>query len=203
MMTQKQTISATLFLLAAGLCACGNRTEQEHKVSFTRTDSLTEKYLEIHDSMLEAWNIMLSDENQKLRAMHNILHELMFSSQPDQDKLISLEKRLDQFSDFHLTQESIDDQEMIDEYDFATNALVNEVISLAETNASFAHNTTLQKLVDEVKTSDQRVDINRANYDSIVACYNNFLEINKSLVHEIDHNISLEKKPLFQIVSND
>ena len=57
---------------------CGKKGEM-HQTTFTRADSLTDLYLSLQDSMLQSWNIMINDDNQKIKAMHNLLHELMIT----------------------------------------------------------------------------------------------------------------------------
>ncbi len=91
------------------------------------------------------------------------------------------------------------DEDLIEEYDFASNLLVTELISQAESRTEFAYNPTLQKFVEEIRIADQRVNLFREDYDIITAKYNAFLEKNKSYLHEILLDDSLVSKPLFQM----
>jgi hypothetical protein len=61
----------------------------------------------------------------------------------------------------------------------------------------------LRKLVDNITLVDQRVENNRTNYDMIVTQYNQFVARNKSSLHEIDDNIEIKTKPLFQEISQE
>lgn len=183
-------------------CSCEERqkTEAPH---FTKVDSLTETYLNLKDSMLETWNTMINDDNQKIKAMHNLLHELKVSNPADREAYKSYEERLDRLVLSRYTQKSMENAHVIEEYDFASNSLVTELISLAESQTQFAYNTTLQKLVESIRTADQRVDNYRQEYDRIASEYNQFLDENKMLLKEIDQDTFLEKKPLFQMVAED
>ena len=58
---------------------------------------------------------------------------------------------------------------------------------------------TLQKLVEEIRVADQRVNLYREDYDAITSKYNSFLENNKSYLIEISQKDSLQFKPLFQM----
>lgn len=185
------------------LVSCQKKAETSQEVSFTKIDSLTEHFLELHDSMLYSWNKMMSDENQKIRAMNNLLHELKISSQFDRETLEALEHRLSQVKNNTITPESIDDNSVVEEYDFATNTLVTELLSMAESHEAYLHNKILQKMVEEIKLTDQRMEENRNIYDAIASEYNNFVETNKLVIWEIDRNASLEKKPLFQAISDE
>jgi len=183
---------------------CGEKpAAQQETTTFTRLDSLTDCYLGLQDSMLRAWNIMINDDNQKIKAMHNLLHELMVSNPDKQEELTAFEDRLDQLVRLRYTQKTMANADVVEEYDFASNSLVTELLSLAESQTEFAYNTTLQKLADEIRSADQRINNYRADYDAITASYNRFVEKNKDSMKEIDHTLKAEKKPLFQMVSDE
>jgi hypothetical protein len=93
--------------------------------------------------------------------------------------------------------------DVVEEYDFASNSLVSELISLAESRTEFTYNTTLQKLADDIRSADQRVDSYREEYDIITLHYNRFLDQHNKFLKEIDPNQTFEKKPIFQMVSDE
>lgn len=71
-----------------------------------------------------------------------------------------------------------------------------ELVATAESRSEYGYNVTMQKLVDEVLLSDQRVTQLRHQYDSMAKVFNRFLERNgKALV---EANLTADKKPLFQ-----
>jgi hypothetical protein len=177
----------------------------EHRsdaVQFTKLDSVTEQYLNLKDSMLEVWNAMINDDNQKLKAMHNLLHELKVSDPSRQEQYKAYDERLEQLVQSRYTQKSMQNENVVEEYDFASNSLVSELIALAEGQKQFAYNSTMQKLVETIRTSDQRVDTYRIEYDRIASEYNNFIDRNRPMLKEIDQDTVLEKKPLFQMAEN-
>jgi hypothetical protein len=184
------------------ICSCGDKPRPESP-HFTKADSLTDTYLQLKDSMLQTWNAMINDDNQKIKAMRNMLHELKVSAPSQRDQYKSYEERLDQLLQSRYTQKSMENTHVIEEYDFASNSLVTELISLAESQSQFAYNTTLQKLVETIRMADQRVENYRQEYDRIATSYNRFIDENKSFLKEIDQDTFLEKKPLFQMVAED
>jgi hypothetical protein len=191
-------IRAILFFCStATVMNCGKRAEMEQP-TFTKADSLTDLYLSLQDSMLLSWNLMINDDNQKIEAMHNLLHELMVTSIGD-NELHAYEEQLDQLVELRYDQKSLADEDLIEEYDFASNLLVTELISQAESKTEFAYNRTLQKLVEEIRIADQRVNIYRESYDAITSKYNAFLNANRTHLTEISIPDSLELKPLFQM----
>jgi hypothetical protein len=169
--------------------------------TFTKADSLTDRYLAFQDSMLQSWNVMINDDNQKIKSMHNLLHELLVISTDDRDQLTKYEEQLDQLSRLRYTQKSMGNADVVEEYDFASTTLVRELVSLAETTSGYSQNSTLQKLVEDIRLADERVNNYREDYDLIVNEYNRFIDENKSHLMEANRGDSLEKKYLFQMVS--
>lgn len=180
------------------LVGCGEKP-QERQTSFTKIDSLTDTYLALQESVLQSWNMMINDDNRKLESMYNLLHELSISGAADAATLQSYEERLDQLKRSRYTQKTMSNSYVVEEYDFASNALITELVALAESRKEFAYNTTLQKLTDHIRTADQRVATYREQYDKITSQYNAFLENNRNYLKEIDTDSSLEIKPVFQL----
>jgi hypothetical protein len=185
------------------LLNCGDRNAPRQQTTFTRLDSLTDYYLGLQDSMLQAWNIMIHDDNQKIKAMHNLLHELTVSASADPEQLEAYSERLEQLLRLRYTQKTMANADVVEEYDFASNSLVTELIAAAESQPQFQYNSTLQKLADEIRMADQRVYIYRDDYDAIVATYNKFLEENREDIREIDIQPAIDKRPLFQMVADE
>jgi hypothetical protein len=201
-MSVKFYLTALIGSAVMVVCSCsdGRRPEETH---FTKADSLTDTYLQLKDSMLHTWNAMINDDNQKIKAMHNLLHELKVSLPSRRDELDSYEDRLEQLVHSRYTQKSMGNADVIEEYDFASNSLVSELIALAETQTQFAYNTTMQKLVETIRTADQRTDSYREEYDRIASEYNSFIDDNKRWLKEVDPDVFHEKRHLFQMVSED
>jgi hypothetical protein len=178
---------------------CSDEKKPASQTYFTKADSLTETYLALRDTMLQVWNTMIHDDNCKIKAMHNLLRELAVSNPEKREALESYEEQLDHLISLRYDQNSISDADIITEYDFASSALVTELVALSESRKEFAYNTTLQKLVDTIRATDQRVNNYRQEYDLIASRYNRFIEKNHEILKEINHDSFLEKKPLFQM----
>lgn len=188
--------------ICMALSACEQKPG-ETKASFSKADLVTETYLALQDSMLDSWNAMIGDDNGKIKAMRHLLHELLMSSPENKDEINSLEGRLDGLAAMRYDQYTISDSEIVSEYDFASNSLVTELISLAESQLEFAHNKTLQHLVDNIRSADQRVNNYREDYDRIASRFNVFLERNLGLLQEVKRDSFLRKKPLFQMAAGE
>lgn len=190
-------------ICSAVLMSCSEKRADSPDAAFTKADSLTDRYLAFQDSMLQSWNVMINDDNQKIRSMHNLLHELLVISTDERDQITKYEEQLEQLIRLRYTQKSMGNADVVEEYDFASTTLVRELISLAETTPEYPKNSTLQKLVDDIRLADERVINYREDYDLIVIDYNNFLDENKPYLEEANRNDTLEKKYLFQMVSVD
>jgi hypothetical protein len=91
--------------------------------------------------------------------------------------------------------------DVVEEYDFASNSLVTELISLAESHSAFSYNKVMQQLVEDIRAADLRVEHYRMEYDALAMTYNSFLEDHQDVLKEIDDTGSPDKKPLFQMTS--
>ena len=187
------------------ICSCFAMWSCDKKpashTGFTRADSLTETYLALQDTMLQAWNTMIHDDNRKIKAMKSLLHELSVSNPEKKDELKAYEERLEGLTSIRYDQNTMSDAEIVSEYDFASNSLVSELIALAESQKEFAYNKTLQKLADTIRAADQRVSTYREEYDFITSRFNMFIEGNRDLLQDIHEDSFLKKKPLFQMAA--
>jgi LemA family len=183
---------------------CTKQQPTSQEPTFTRQDSANDFYLAYQDSILQSWNVMISDDNQKINSMRNLLHELMVSNPDQREEFLEFDERLDNLIALRYDQKSIASKDTVEEYDFASNSLVSELLSMAEAQPEFAYNATLQTLAEEIRLADQRVSNYREDYDAIVTSYNLFLEHNQQYLTDIGTDSSmLEKKPRFQMVSEE
>lgn len=197
-----QNYSVLILVSGALLLSMGcNSKKHSDPTRFTKIDSLTDTYLALQDSMVDTWNLMIKDDNKKISSMKGLIHELEIGGQYAQGELKSYEQRVDQLIRIRYTPKTMWNTDVIEEYDFASSSLVTELIALAESYTAFSYNTTLQKLVEEIRSADLRVENYRADYDAIALKYNKFIEENKELLKEIADNGMLDKKPLFQVAS--
>jgi len=189
-----------LICLVPMILSCGEK-QHDRSVTFTKTDSLTDTYLALQDSVLQSWNMMINDDNRKLASMNSLIHELAVSGAADQQLLDSYRERLEQLKRSRYTQKTLSNNDVVEEYDFASNSLVTELLSLTESRKEFAYNPTLQKLADQIRTAEQRIETYREEYDRITKKFNAFLERNRAYLKEVDADSVLEKRPLFQMAS--
>ena len=201
-MMKKNGIKLLFICSVAALASC-NKTSVRETHTYTQIDSLTETYLNLQDSLLITWNVMVKDENEKLRSMHELIHSMTISEIFDKSQLMTLEQRLEQVELIRFNQKTMSNQHVVEEYDFASNSLITEILSLAETNSAFTQKKELQSLIDYIKVADQRVTFYRSEYDFIAQKFNQFVEKNKDQMKEIDQDTTNGKRPLFQMASDN
>lgn len=196
-------ISGFAVALSAGLLlSCGRSTTSNEKTAFTHIDSLTETYLILQDTLLNSWNKLVNDENEKIEALNAALSHLTSIVEP-RDLVSSLDLQLLQLRQIRITQKTLYNPDVVDEFDFASNSLISEIISLAEANPTLKKNREFQSIIEKIKISEGRVTIYRSDYDSIAQEFNSFLESNKLVLKDIDQNCSLAKRPLFSLSSKN
>src|SRR5687767_4073232 len=121
-MNLRYCISGIAFSCAMfAISGCGEKHKSEVG-HFTKVDSVTETYLNLKDAMLETWNRMINDDNQKIKAMYNLLHELKVSDPSHRDEYELFEERLDHLEAMRYTQKSMENGQVVEEYDFASNS---------------------------------------------------------------------------------
>ncbi len=201
---KRENLILLLFICcAAGWASCNNRTSALERNNYTHIDTLTDTYLNLQDSLLIAWNVMAKDENEKLRSIHEVLQAMSSSDLFNKNLVASLEQRLEQVKRIRFNQKTIANPHVVEEYDFASNSLISEIVSLAESNLTFVQKKELQSLIDAIKEADQRVNYFRSDYDFIAQKFNLFLDNHQSHLKEIDQNAINGKRPLFQMASDN
>ena len=183
--------------------SCNNRGSDLDKNNYTQIDSLTDTYLNLQDSLLITWNLMVKDENEKLKSMHELLQTMTSSDFFDKNQIVSIQQRLEQVERIRFNQKTMSNPHVVEEYDFASNSLITEIISLAESNSTFIQQKELQSLIDYINLADQRVNYYRSDYDSIAQKFNLFLDAHEINMQDIDQNAAHEKRPLFQMASDN
>jgi predicted mannosyl-3-phosphoglycerate phosphatase (HAD superfamily) len=112
-----------------------------------------------------------------------------------------LQSRLQQLKQLRITQKTLTNPYVVEEYDFATSSLVAEIVALSESNSVLMQNKNLSVLIEKIKVAEQHTPLFRSSYDSIALLFNTFLEKNESSLKEIDKSGPLEKRPLFSGVA--
>ena len=198
MLNRSDLIIPLMLITLVPISSCKKQQPQQTQEIFIQADSLTEIYLNYQDSIFLTWNHMIHDDNQKIKAMLALVHELKVEGNFDPDNISSLEGRIKNLRQTGYTNESIRNIELVEEYDFVANSLISELISLAESHSAYTSNSTMKNLVEQIRMADQRVENYRAAYDNLITAYNKFLFNNRGQLEKDNVIGNLENLPMFQ-----
>lgn len=162
-------------------------------------DSLTNTYLTLHDTLVFTWNSIQRDESQKIEIMNQLISKLEASNGYDKNEIVLLRTRLEQLQRIQFTPRTLANSDVVDEYNFASNNLIAELIALSESNAALLNHPDWQQLIDEIQTIDMRGVLEREMYDSLAWQLNSFIEENLALMPEIAPQSGLEKTHYFNM----
>jgi hypothetical protein len=199
LMTKVKITGISIFLgaIAVFTISCKKQENSTGHTAFTRIDSLTEVYLTLQDSMWSTWNLMMKDESEKLEAVNSLLEDMKEVDGANKVQIESLQQQSEQLDHIRFTQKTMENPHVVEEYDFASNALITDVIQLVESHPDFINSVKWQRLADAIKSADQRISTYREEYDQVASQYNDLLdEIGPSL-SEIDEKNDGQKKALF------
>jgi hypothetical protein len=174
--TTKAGVSVLLLMLVAVIITCRPKQHRPVTTAFTRIDSLTDVFLSLQDTLLHSWHLLLKNETEKLTNIDLMLDILQQSTDVDQSAVLQLRGRLVQLRQTKLSETTLSQPTLLEEYDFASNALITELQALVEQSPALRGNTQLSTLADLVAEADQRVFLLRQQHDTLVVKFNQFLD---------------------------
>ncbi len=186
-----------LFIAAIACQPSGNRNKTVLTAESARRDSLIQAYVTAQDSANVIWNTMEKQEENMFFNMRRLLDEIRYTDNYSKAKLDTLYKLVEGLKNYRYTRENIRDDDVIDQYDSATQATTDAVLLYAETHPQFGDYPLMKQLVDEILEARNQVLFRRIRYDEQTIMQNELMEENK-LLSGID-SLNARKKPLFQI----
>ncbi len=187
-----------LVVLCFGQCTKQAKNGVETPSKFTKIDTLRSKYLALNDSIVIAWNNMINDDNTKFSNLDRLLDEVKYTNSGDTAKITVFKVRLGDLKEMRYNQKTMADSDLIDQYDFASVNLVNEIITFAMAHPEYERYPLMDQLITEIRESESNVLRFRIYYDLFVKDYNLFLDEHQSVLHEIESNVNHQKRPLFE-----
>lgn len=194
----KRHLLSYLGLAALMLFVFSCETSKSKKLSPEEKDSVVVYQKALGDSLQKAWNFMMEDDDLKLSDLKRLLQEMEYSYQYDSLVLDTLKQELENLKTLRYDQVTVAVSENIDNYDIATNALINRVISLAYSQPAFNQYTLMAELEADILAANERVLYYRIEHDRWAKKYNAYTEENKGVFEERNPEL-LKKKPLFEL----
>jgi hypothetical protein len=190
----KSVIILGLGIIMAG-ASCSTSSTLRERTHFSRTDSLTDVYLVLQDSLLQSWNRIIRTEIDRTQALNNIVDDMQRTTLISEEEWKAYRSTLEQLERIRFTQKSMNDPHVIEEYDKACAELVRQLTMLSIASAQ------MQSAADELASFNESNIYYRRYYDSLAYEFNSFLQVN-SVDLSLDSNLHLEKKPTFWSVSS-
>jgi hypothetical protein len=171
-------------VVTAFACACSSSNSIHEHTSFSRADSLTDAYLVLSDSVLQSWNRIVGNEMDKTRTLQELIEDLDHANLLSDEVRESFQVRIEQLDKIRFTQENIEDEQVVEDYDLAVQSIIDDIarISNTDTRAAF-------------KYFQENSITNRMSYDSLARTFNEFLKENRNALKEVGNE--LEAKPVF------
>jgi len=205
MKNQFRTINFNYFSLlilgfTLGLSSCNNQPDNKTThADFDKIDSLRSTFLTIEDSLIHTWNIMINDDNHKIKGLKRLVEEVVYAGGVDSTVTSELLTKILELKSSRYTMKTMADSDLIDIYDSSSNAIVNAAVELASIHPEFDRNIVMNELIGEINESEGKILFYRIDYDDMAKVYNQFLEENKSIMNDIDSDHERHPLPLFEL----
>ena len=187
------------FLCAAAYSAC-QRASEEKKVGERQQtiDSLEQSFQTLNDSLETRWEIIVAEEDRKLKNMRRLLQEISSFPVYNRARLDTLLAQLEQVYAMRFDPETMTSAQ-IDRYDSASSVVKNRIVRFALEHPDVEEQPLVSQLIDSIENADQKILFYRVQYDNYVRDYNAFLEGNRDFFREIDTTGLFRERTLFQL----
>ena len=159
--TTEKSYRTSLWISAFAIFAViGCNRQSGNKTSFAdfdKIDSLRAVFLTIEDSLVHTWNVMINDDNKKIKSIKRLVEEFTYAGGVDSMTTKELLQQINQLKLKRYTCKTMSDSDLIDVYDSSSNALVNSIITLATSHAEFERNIVMQELIEEINQAEGKI----------------------------------------------
>jgi hypothetical protein len=190
----------TCFLFLAIISSCEKKGTKDD-LSQTEIDSIKLAFEEIQISIDTTWDNMVEDDNQKIADAKRLLEEISYTNIYSPVQFDSLKLNLTELQKMRYDNISMENSELIDSYDSASNKIMNDIITLASNHPDYQRYPLMKELIKDIQEANGRVLKHRINYDFAAKSYNQFIEENKEQLRKTDSTEEIQKKPLFELAS--
>lgn len=197
MVSRARIIIFMIWIFAIIVMSCDPKKQDSSDAD--RHDSLLVKYTALEDSVDNAWQIMITDDDDKLLLMKRLLLEVSYTNNYDKNRFRELNDLIDQLSLMRYNQKSMSNSVLIDVYDSATFELTDQIIVFARSHTRYDDFPLMSELIDDINAKNNYILMHRIHYDSWAKELNSFKNDNESKLKEAD--AGLEAMPLFELPS--
>lgn len=187
-----------LFMIGLMVFGCkrnGERTLAEKK----KLDSLVMQYRVLNDSVDVAWSKMMDDDDQKHQYMKRLLLEVSYTNNYDKQGFDSLNNLVDLLDSVRYDQFSMEESQLIDNYDSMTFAVTNAVCAYARQNPRFQDFPLMDELIHDINQKNDMILIYRIHYDGFVEDRNEFIKKYSNKLGSYSPDLNFDVLPMFQL----
>jgi hypothetical protein len=184
-------------ILSLSLLNCGGKKEEQ--LSAEQLDSLRATYYALNDSLENAWQQMVEDDEKKLAYLRRLVEEVANTNNYSEEEYQTYMNMIDGLANMRYTQETMINSEVIDEYDSASSEVISRITQYAYNHPNFENYPLMQELIDDLNQAQSMLLIYRSRYDMIAKNLNDFIEENQHrLIDKDNTKVQYKKKPLFE-----
>ena len=176
----------------------GCSSPDNNKADSAIIDSLSVQYNYLLDSVDNSWNVMISDDDEKIMFMKRLLKEIEYTQNYDRETQDQMNVMVDSLKIIRYDRATMAESNRIDQYDYKTQDVVVDVINYASEHPQFEQYPLMQELIQDIQQKNADVLMLRVDYDHSARAYNNFIKENKAYMTEVDSGY-VQKLPLFAI----
>jgi len=189
--------SLLLVLIAMLILACQKQGKDSQESSDQLQDSINTRYHVLTDSIDNAWNVMIEDDNQKLQYMKRLLQEVSYMGSFSEKRYQELLDKVEKLKDIRYESKTAMTSRRIDQYDSATNEVSRQVINFAYGHPEFNKNGMMKELVNDIYSKNEMVLLYRVHYDAFAEARNELVDQHGALLDS--GRFDVRKLPLFKI----
>jgi hypothetical protein len=177
---------------------CGYRHIAEKEIQYiAQQDSLTDQFLVLQDSLVQSWNWIISNDNHKLKGLESLLEELAISKSISDEDFDAYMDKVQQLKRMRFSLKTLHNKHTVTEYDAASQMLIDQLFSFAESKPSFSHNTSFLNISEDIIEAENRTIELRAHYDTVASTYNDFIDKHRAYLESQNLTNDLSVKALF------
>ncbi|TAH27059.1 MAG: hypothetical protein EAZ07_02160 [Cytophagales bacterium] len=180
--------------------ACQNRTVTNELSKEQKNINVLQEYKNVSDSLTNSWHKMIVADDKKIDDIGRLIDEISYTKKYNLFLLDSVKFLQSKLQNKRYTQLSMENSELINAYDAATDSLIGMVFRLAKTTPSIDQYPTAMQLVQDINNSDNEVVIYRVRYDAWVRIYNDLMKRHsKEIKSKLSGEPKQEKYYLFSL----
>ena len=187
-----------IILISIISASCGSSKHNAEQTNFDRIDSLRSHLLTIEDSLLYRWNIMLNDDNERIRSLAKLVKKLRSVDAIDSSQMASIQNELEELkkSRYFMTKMT---SEEIDTFDSVSFALSRKIVQISDSVGLSEKDDWVNDLISSIHAKEGQILLCRIKYDNVAKEHNEFVEIHKDVIDDIDSELHHTVLPLFEL----